>query len=156
MDLEAIVPILELALIEALNEPIYQYGFGGAFNGRSNKVASHKLINSIQAEVVTNKDGVVVIQILMAEYGAYVNAGRLPGAKNVPIKPLMEWIQDRHLSVKDIKGTAFAIQKNIKKNGIRPAPFIDIAIQKILANEKITELLAESTAEELINLLQGI
>ena len=156
MNLEAIVPIWELALIEALNEPIYQYGFGGAFNGRSNKVASHKLINSIQAEVVTNKDGVVVIQILMAEYGAYVNAGRLPGAKNVPIKPLMEWIQDRHLSVKDIKSTAFAIQKNIKKNGIRPAPFIDVAIKKILSNEKIYEIIGNATYEEIINQLEGI
>jgi hypothetical protein len=156
MNLEAIVPLLELAIIEALNKPIYEYGFGGTFNGRSNKVASHKLINSVQAKVVTNKQGMAVIQILMEEYGAYVNAGRLPGKKGVPIKSLMEWIQDRHLPVKDIKSTAFAIQKNIKKNGIRPAPFIDVAIGIILANDKITELLGEATYEDLINALEGI
>jgi hypothetical protein len=155
MNLEALVPILELAIIEALNDPIYQYGFG-AFNGRGNKVASHKLINSVQAKVVSNRQGIEVIEILMEEYGQYVQAGRLPGAKAVPIKPLMEWIQDRHLAVKDIKSTAFAIQKNIKKNGIRPAPFMDVAIKKILADDKIYDIIGNATYDEIINQLEGI
>ena len=49
-----------------------------------------------------------------------------------------------------------SLQKNINKFGIRPANFIDISIEKIISDERITELLGETAYEELINLIEGI
>jgi hypothetical protein len=99
----------------------------------------------------------------MAEYGQFVQSGRLPGKGFVPVGSLMKWIKQRGLKGRDKKGKfitdksfAFAIQKNIKKFGIRPANFIDVSIEKIMEDPRITELLGEAAYDELINAITGI
>lgn len=88
--------------------------------------ASGELINSIKVDVVPKIDGFDIEQ-KMAIQGEYVNIGRKRGLKGVPISALMEWIRHKNFTdgIKNTKGIAFAIQKKIIKDGIRPDPFIE-------------------------------
>jgi hypothetical protein len=70
----------------------------------------------------------------------------------------MRWIKERGLKGRNKKGKfitdksfAFAIQKNIKKFGIRPANFLDISFEKIFEDPRINELVGEEGYEELVN-----
>jgi len=161
MDLEAIAPILEDIIRQSLYEKRYQFGFAN-YRGTSNKVSSGTLARSVEVVTKTNND-ITELQVLMAEYGQWVQSGRLPGKGFVPVGSLMQWIKQRGLKGRDKKGRfmtdksfAFAIQKNIKKFGIRPSNFIDISIEKIMGDERIMELIGEATYEDLINAIEGI
>lgn len=167
MNLELIAPIIEEIIKETLEEKRYPFGFA-RFKGVSNKRATGSLINSVQVNVVTGRNGISELQVIMNEYGEYVNAGRLSGKRGVPIQPLIEWIKARKLRPRDkegkfvqineksIKGMAFGIQKNIKKYGVRPANNIEISIEKIFADSRITELLGDAGMDDLIDALSGI
>jgi hypothetical protein len=161
MDLNAIAPILEDIIRQSLYEQRYKFGFD-KYKGVSNKVASGTLARSVEVQTKTN-NGITELQILMAEYGQWVQSGRLPGKGYVPIGSLLAWIKQRGLKGRDKKGKfmtdksfAFAIQKNIRKFGIRPANFLDISMEKIMADERITNLLGEAAYEDLINAITGI
>jgi hypothetical protein len=161
MDLSAIAPIIQNKLKELLYEKKYPFGFA-KYKGIGNKVASGKLVNSIQVVTKQSKDK-TVIQVLAEDYLAYVQSGRLPGKKGVPLDQIEEWIKSRGLQGRDKKGRfikrrsfAFAIQTNIKKFGIRPANFLDVAIQDLGEDEQIRELLGDAAFEELLNEIEGI
>jgi len=162
MDLEKIAPIIEKIMKDTLEQKRYPFGFA-KFKGTGNKVASGKLRDSIS--VVTNKvnKDETIIQVLSAEYAQWVQSGRLPGKKGVPVDALEKWIKDRGLTGRDKKGRfikrrsfAFAIQKNIKKFGIRPSNFLDVALEMIADDPKIMDLIEEGSFEELLDLIQGI
>jgi hypothetical protein len=162
MDLEKIAPIIEGIIKASLEEKRYAYGFANN-KGLSNKVASGRLRNSVRAEVITQPDHNAIIQIYMEEYYQWVQSGRLPGKKGVPVGALLQWIKDRKLRGRKKNGKfmsnlsfAFAISKNINKFGIRPANFLDISFEKIMEDPQIIELVGEAGFEELINAIQGI
>lgn len=161
MDVEKIAPIIEDILKKTLEQKRYPFGFA-KFRGVGNKVASGKLRDSIQVQVVDNNNS-PIIQVLAEEYSQWVQSGRLPGKKGVPIDAIEKWIKQRGLTGRDKKGKfikrrsfAFAIQNNIKKFGIRPSNFLDVALETIANDEKIMELLGDAAYEELINLIEGI
>jgi hypothetical protein len=161
MDLEAIAPILEDIIRQSLYEQRYPFGFANN-RGVGNKVASGTLARSVEVQTRTN-NGITELQILMEEYGQWVQSGRVAGKGYVPIGSLMKWIKQRGLKGRNKKGKfisdksfAFAIQKNIRKFGIRPANFLDISMEKIMADERITNLLGDAAYEDLINALTGI
>ena len=161
MDLEAIAPILEDIIRQSLYEQRYKFGFAN-YKGVSNKVASGTLANSVQVQV-QQKGNVTELQVLMAEYGQWVQSGRMAGKGFVPVGSLMKWIKQRGLKGRDKKGRymtdksfAYAIQKNINKFGIRPANFLDISMEKVMNDNRITELLGDAAYEELINTITGI
>jgi hypothetical protein len=156
MDLEAIAPILEDIIRQSLYEQRYKFGFAN-YRGVSNKVASGTLARSIEVQTV-QKGPITELQVLMAEYGQWVQSGRLPGKGFVPVGSLMAWIKQRGLKGRDKKGRfmtdksfAFAIRTNIKKFGIRPANFLDISFERIFEDPRITELMGEEGYEELTN-----
>jgi hypothetical protein len=161
MDLEKIAPIIENIMKKTLEQKRYPYGFA-KFKGVGNKVASGKLRDSIS--VVTQKSNdETVIQVISEEYAQWVQSGRAPGKKGIPISALEKWIKDRGLQGRDKKGKfikrksfAFAIQNNIKKFGIRPSNFLDIALEMIANDPKIMELIGDEAYEDLINLIEGI
>lgn len=161
MDLEAIAPILEDIIRQSLYEKRYPFGFAN-YRGVGNKVASGTLARSV--EVVTKQNNnITELQVLMAEYGQWVQSGRLRGKGFVPVGSLMKWIKQRGLKGRDKKGRfmtdksfAYAIQKNINKFGIRPANFLDISMEKVMNDPRITELLGDAAYEELINTITGI
>jgi hypothetical protein len=81
--------------------------------------ATGNLINSFEQRVIELPNS-IVIEILMDEYGIYVNEGRKTGGKKVPINVLVEWIERKAIASgdKEVKSLAFAIQNTIHKEGI--------------------------------------
>ena len=81
--------------------------------------ATGTLINSITTNVLSTPNS----SILFGEfvyYGRFVDTGRRPGAKKVPIDALIKWIKQKGFEsdAKKIRGMAFAIQKTIFEKGI--------------------------------------
>ena len=161
MDLEAVAPILEQILKESLEEKRYRFGFA-RYTGLGDKVASGKLVNSVQVNVVQKRNE-SVLSVVMEDYGQFVQSGRIPGQKGVPISAIEQWIKDRKLQGRDRKGRyitrrsfAFAIQTNIKKFGIRPSNFLDVAFDKIISDDRIIEIIGQEAFDDLINAIEGI
>jgi hypothetical protein len=169
MDLEAIAPIIEEIIKETLEQRRYPFGFA-KFKGIGNKVASGKLRNSVSVDVRKNTQDSSILLVMMADYAQYVQDGRLSNPKGVPIQSLMEWIRARKLKGRNKKGKfitdksfAFAIQTNIKKYGIKSSNFKDYALEKLLVDPRITQILfdagyetLEKGYEDLINSIEGI
>lgn len=162
MNLDEIAPIIEAKFKQALEEKRYAFGFA-KYKGLSNKVASGSLRNSVTVTAENTGDGMDILAISMNDYGKWVQSGRLPGKKGVPIDALEKWIKQRGLKGRDKKGRfitnrsfAFGIQKNIKKFGIRPSNWYDVAIESVLEDTEIINLLEGQSMEDLINAIEGI
>ena len=153
MDLDAIATLVVDALKEALAEKKYKYGNPPQGTKLGNKIASGKLQNSISA--VSNRDS---ISISMEDYGQYVQTGRRRGAKGVPISALLDWIRERNIKPRDMteRQLAFAIQRNIKKFGIRPSNWFDNAIDKLFDDPKLLDLISDSVEEEFEKIIDSI
>jgi hypothetical protein len=109
--------------------------------------SSGNLVNSFEQRVIEVPNS-IVIEILMDEYGIYVNEGRKTGGKKVPINVLVDWIERKAIvnGDKEVKSLAFAIQQTIHKEGIptkgsfkfsnngRRKGFIDFVINNELDN----------------------
>lgn len=161
MDLEQIAPILEQILKESLYEKRYRFGFA-RYTGLGDKVASGKLVNSVQVNVVQKRNE-SVLSVVMEDYAQFVQSGRIPGQKGVPISAIEQWIKDRKLQGRDRRGRyitrrsfAFAIQTNIKKFGIRPSNFLDVAFERIMDDDRIIEIIGQEAFDDLINAIEGI
>jgi hypothetical protein len=161
MDLEAIAPILEDIIRQSLYEKRYKFGFAN-YQGTGNKVASGTLARSVEVKA-QHQNNMDILQVLMEEYGQWVQSGRLGNKGYVPVGSLLKWIKQRGLKGRDKKGKyikdisfAYAIQKNINKFGIRPSNFLDISIEKIMNDQRILDIIGEATYEELINKIENI
>ena len=158
MDLEQIAPLIQENIKKALAEKRYPFGVRTK-PGLSNKIASSTLYNSVQV----TQSNPETLDVFMAPYWIYVQNGRLPGKKGVPLSAIEKWINDRKLLGRDKQGRfikkksfAFAIQKNIKKFGIPASNFLDVAIDYIMDDERITKLLGDSSFDDLIDNLTGL
>ena len=80
--------------------------------------ATGSLVNSLTGSVLTLPNS-IVIEVLMSDYGIYVNEGRKAGAKRVPLNVLMDWVERRAIAHgnKEVKSVAFAIQEKIFQEG---------------------------------------
>jgi hypothetical protein len=158
MNLEQLSPIIEKAFKDALEAPIYKFGMPTK-KGLSNKIASGGLKDSIKAIPSENE-----ISIEMNSYAKFVQSGRQPGKKGVPIDALLVWIKERHITGKNKQGKklsdrsmAFAIQKSIKKFGIATQPsWYDIAIQSLYDSKELEDALGDLTVDDLLNNIEGI
>lgn len=81
-------------------------------------VASGKLRDSFEYRVKSTGNG-ISLEIYSEDYGQYVETGRKPGAKRVPIAALMEWIRLKAIATEDkqVRSIAFAIQEKIYREG---------------------------------------
>jgi len=121
--------------------------------------ATGRLVNSFEQRVVTIPDG-MALEILMNDYGTYVNDGRKAGGKKVPINVLVDWVKRKAIvnGDREIKSLAFAIQQTIFKEGSptsgsfkfstngRRTGFIDIVIENEL--DDITAELEKEVFED--------
>ena len=161
MDLQIIAPIIKDTIQDVLSQRVYPFGFA-KYRGLSDKVASGRLKNSVQVNVIPS-DVRPIIQIFMLDYWQWVQSGRMPGKKGVPVDVIEQWIKERGLLGRDKKGRftkrrsfAFAIQTNIKKFGIRPSNFLDKAFNLLETDQRIADALGDVAFEELVNRLEGI
>ncbi len=161
MDYTIIAPIIKDTIQDVLSQRVYPFGFAKN-RGLSDKVASGKLRRSVTVDVVPSEDR-PIIRIFMEDYWQWVQSGRMPGKKDVPLSAIEEWIKSRGLTGRDKKGKfikrksfAFAIRTNIKKFGIRPSNFLDKTINLLETDQRIIDALGQEAFEELINRLEGI
>ncbi len=122
-----------------------------------NHRATETLINSIHVEVEAFTEGIALVGY--AEfYGKYVDRGRPPGAKRVPIDALIGWIKVKGFEKdeKKIRSMAFAIQKKTFDAGNRifrePKRYSNFVGNVLKRNEpNIKELIEKNFAELIEN-----
>lgn len=118
---------------------------------RVGKEATGRLIASIRFEDVKVFGQSYSYNLLMEDYYKYIVDGRQPNGKLPPEEPILEWIRDKgikpqrlsllnkikskgknkgkaYTALEIYKSTAFGIRKGIAKKGIKPLPFIDMAV----------------------------
>jgi hypothetical protein len=109
-----------------------------------NRIATGALLNSVVFEVVTN-ESVVTLNINALEYLKWVDLGRAPGGKQIPIQALEEWIEIRGIrSRKDLNKSpgkdklpdsntqlAWAFAKSIQRKGIPKTNVIQNPFNKV-------------------------
>ena len=129
--------------------------------------ATGSLVNSFEGSVLTLPKS-IVIQVLMNDYGIYVNEGRREGVKRVPLQVLMSWVEQKAIASgnKEVKNVAFAIQQKIFQEGsptkgsFKFAPngrrkgFIDFVIDNKI--DPILSLLEDDVFKEFDTLVSNI
>lgn len=116
--------------------------------------ATGELIASLDYRAKNNN---TTLEILMNDYGAYVNRGRRAGGKKVPIQALVDWIKVKGIETNNKKAVsiAFAIQKTIEKEGIptrnsrkrgKRTGFVDDTLVRI--SNELNKLFLEATSKQ--------
>ena len=174
MDLERLAPILESIVKKSLTDKVYIYG--RYQKSLTNRVASGKLVNSINAKITPNKQGITVIQMeafgqpLNNTYAYWLANDRGPGkvAKGV----IEEWIMNKKSfrikdfktgrflpkNEKNVKNVAYLIRRSMKSFGYynKPKNFVEISLEEINNNPQILEIIAEEGVEDLNKLIEGL
>ena len=93
---------------------------------RADKVASGRLINSLNYEVRPVGEALYQLILTSEDYLKYVDKGRRPGSY-VPIRALREWVRFRGIP----ETAVYAINQNIFRFGIRPTNVISATIDRL-------------------------
>lgn len=92
--------------------------------GINDKVGVNTLVNSNLHDEVSVTNNFNVFTIFYNDYLEYIESGRKPLAKRVPIGVLVNWMRRKGIS-NDVK-VAYAIQQSIFYEGISPRPFFPV------------------------------
>jgi len=146
------------------------YAGGGTLRDNGNKYATGQLYESIKYSIETDLQGQPVLVLSYVDYFDYVNEGRRPKQKRVPINALLNWIAVRGIQVQDSRGRdipplslAFAIQTNIFKFGIAPSNIYDRGLEGILSLienppagpvDAALQKVLQATAEDVVKILE--
>lgn len=97
----------------------------------SGKLSTGNLVKSLKHKIEDSAAG-IELNIYGTDYAKWVDRGRKKGGKKVPISALLKWVEQKGIATGDkkLRQIAFAIQTNIWKNGIKPTPFIQVALNK--------------------------
>lgn len=144
-------------------------GFAGQKRNRK-KNASGELSDSLGYEFKPTNTGLTMQFTSTKSYAPFVEEGRKKG-KFVPIRPLINWILKKksmrlfvirkpfgqkvakpvQKNEKNAKSAAIAMSKEIKKRGIKPAPFFGDALDE--AFDKMGDELQDALVVDLEDLL---
>lgn len=112
---------------------------------KSDKNASMQLAKSLKSQV-SESNTLVSVRFKAKSYWKFVDKGRKSGTRP-PIGPLQRWARVKlGASEEDSKRMAFAIAKNIEKNGIKPTNIFTNNINKF--KKKISTLLIRNGKED--------
>lgn len=105
---------------------------------QNGSLGTGKLARSIQDKVYQDGKGLWNLDILMEQYGVYVDKGigRGPG-KQPPVQPLINWINQKKIprpANMSVREFAWAIARKIAKEGTdpKPRPFIQPAVTLVM------------------------
>lgn len=112
------------------------------------KLQGSDLYYSIEYEYRQDK-----FMLIANDYFQYVAYGRKPRARKVPVEDLIKWMKRKGIAPKngDYNGTAFAIQRSIYLNGLKPRPFVNPIIETDL--DLISEDFAYNLSEDIALLI---
>ena len=117
------------------------------------KDASGRLIKSVRSEVLRDANG-VEITIEAESYLDYVDAGRKPGGKRVPISALQQWVNIKNIQPRagmSPEALPWAIQRKIWKFGIPATNVIPKTISAMQNNKRAIALFEQAVAENIEN-----
>ena len=180
MDLDALAPIIAEIVKESLNKKVYYYG--RFQRGPGNRVATGDLMRSIGAVVEDNKQGIQIIRItalggkrLEDTYAYWLINNRNPGAspKGGKFRPsIEEWIMNKQSFIikdfktgqtlpkteKNVKQVAYVVARSIAKFGFQNVPknFIEVSIDTIMKDPRITQIIEDATYDDLLKQIEGI
>ena len=177
MDLEALAPIIADIVKQSLNEKVYL--FGRYQKGTTNRVASGKLRDSIKAVVEPSKQGIQIIRItalggkrLEDTYAYWLINDRQGSGKFANIGAIKQWIMNKKSfrirdyktgqflpkTEKNVDSVAFVIARSIGKFGFqnKPKNFMTIAMDNIMNNEQIRQIIEGATYDELLTKIEGL
>lgn len=103
--------------------------------------ASGQLQRSMKLDKIVIDEKQMRVTVELEDYWYYVEHGTSPnyGAKNPtrkmpPIQPIIEWIENKPVPPKveglTVKQQAYAIARGIQKNGTKPHPFFNKAVEQ--------------------------
>ena len=100
---------------------------------RKNAVATGTLRDTLGAVTVDTNEGLDT-QVTGTDYAIYVDKGRRAGDKMPPVQAIKDWINQRKIRVagKTTEQLAWAMAKNIAKNGIKARPFIAPSLETVM------------------------
>lgn len=122
-----------------------------AYLEKNKKVASGKLVNSVETFIETDKDG-IRLMIRYADYGKFVISGRKAGSKAPPVAAIKKWLTIKNPTlkkkdnIKNLDSAAFLIARSIASRGIKPYNFrsvYDDTMKDATILKKIEDLLAK-------------
>jgi len=124
---------------------------------RNKKIATGALYNSVRY-VVNPSTG--KIQFLFAEEGKWVQSGRRRGARFPPPGPISQWIREKGIRGRDKRGRfitnkslTFLISRGISENGIKPLPFMSMAIKE--SREQLKKQLKQAVTKAMVKRLRA-
>ena len=122
---------------------------------KNKKIATGALYNSVRYTV----DSKGKIQFIFAEEGKYVQSGRRRGARFPPPAPILRWIKAKGLKGRDRRGRfitdkslTFLISRGISRDGIKPLPFMAMAIKQ--AKRELASNLKKEVAKAMVTRLK--
>jgi hypothetical protein len=141
---------------------IKEFMIAEANKGRQHKLRADGKEGFVQSSKVDfTTDG---IKIDIPQHAQWMDSGRRAGAKRVPISALINWLKRYRVVSRDkktgkyqksaegsINSTAWAIQKAIFKNGIKPRPFIESTLD--YAEGLLEDAIEEVMIPEIISIV---
>jgi hypothetical protein len=122
---------------------------------KNKKIATGALYNSVRYTV----DSKGKIQFMFAEEGKYVQSGRRRGARFPPPAPILKWIKAKGIKGRDTRGRfitdkslTFLISRGISRDGIKPLPFMSMAIKE--AKKQLASTLKKEVAKAMVTRLK--
>jgi len=123
------------------------------------KVATGKLLRSLDYKVVEKVEGQFEIIIKAQDYLKWVDEGRKPGTPP-PYKAILSWVESRRIRFVNKKGngflkneqTAFIIRRSISKKGIKKTNVLKTTLGNVLnLKSKIIKNGVKLDLEQLVN-----
>lgn len=117
---QKIIEALSQAFLKAFKACLYSdYGINPKV-GRNTLRGSNMDNESISRYI--DKDGDVVVELLVNDYIQYIESGRRKGAKFPPVNPIIRWCRKHNIPTDN--STVFLIRRAISRDGIRPRPIM--------------------------------
>jgi hypothetical protein len=117
------------------------------------KDATGRLIKSIRSEALVQGQDVEIL-VEAESYLEYVDAGRRPGGKRVPISALQQWINIKGIQPRagmTVDALPWVIQNSIWRKGIPATNVIPKTISAMQTNTRAIALLEQAIAENIEN-----
>ena len=92
---------------------------GDAINTKS---GTNLLDSNLDKQSSVHNQGTEVYKLMYNDYLQYIESGRKPFARKVPIQPLIDWMHRKHIS--NDNRVAWAIRESIYQVGIKPRPIL--------------------------------
>lgn len=120
---------------------------------------SYKLNNSNVEKSIEYEYSNDQFVLLANDYFTYIDTGRKPKARKVPVEDLIKWMKRKGITPKareSYNSIAYAISQSIYKSGIKAKPFINpiVDITSDIIADTIAEQLSFDICDDIVNAIE--